>query len=278
MRQKYEGFAFLLVLSVLGLTSQAVRIGHASESQNVEFEVLDHGDLSGYIEETYLVISTESEWARVWEKHISPYMPKKPYPEIIFSKTMVICAFMGKRLTTGYSISLDRIWAEDERMQVVIVKHSPPKHAIVGEVLTYPYIFVSINRTDLEIIFKITEERGKIYEFNPAELTLNASESPANESGGNYGAITGEAPPTPEESSEEAYGVTGNTDSLGAGGSDFWSTKVADSTPFGGVWIEINKPSLLTSHIGLTLTVVVIAILAVYWGKRSSRKAVIQRR
>ncbi len=145
-------FTLFLALLVLNLTSLVLKLSQASEIQSVDFEVLASGDLSGYTEETYLVIWTESEWEEVWEKHSLPYEHKGPSPEIIFSRNMVICVFLGKRLTTGYEVSVDRIWDGDEIMPVEITKHNPPKHAVVGEVLTYPFIFVSLKTRDLEVL------------------------------------------------------------------------------------------------------------------------------
>jgi len=172
MRFKYEfclvGF---LALLVLGVTSVVIEGSQASTKQDVEFEVVDWGDQSGYSEETYLVVKTEAEWAEVWAKHTAPHVPI-PCPEINFSKNMVICAFMGERRTTGYSISVRRIWTDGERVHVEIAKYSPPKDAIVGQALTYPCVFASLERTDLELIFTITEENGMVNEVTIPEFPV----------------------------------------------------------------------------------------------------------
>jgi len=173
MRFKYEfclvGF---LALLVLGITSVIIEGSQASTKQDVEFKVVDWGDQSGYNEETYLVVKTEAEWAKVWAKHTAPHMPTTPYPEIIFSKNMVICAFMGERSTTGYSISVKRIWAEEERIHVEIAKSSPPENLVVSEVITYPYVFASLERTDSGLIFTITEENGTVNEVAIPEFPV----------------------------------------------------------------------------------------------------------
>lgn len=160
-----------LALLVLGITSVVIEGSQASTKQNVEFEVVDWGDQSGYSEETYLVVKTEAEWVEVWAKHTAPHMPI-PCPEINFSKKMVICAFMGKRPTTGYSISIRRIWAEEERIHIEIAKSDPPESLVVGEVITYPYVFASLGRTDSELMFTITEENGMVNEVTIPEFPV----------------------------------------------------------------------------------------------------------
>lgn len=163
-----------LALLLLGAASLIIKDSQASEKKDVEFEVIALGDQSGYDEESYLVVRTEVEWAKVWEKHTALYMPATPYPEIAFSENMVICAFMGKRPTTGYSISVERMWTEERRMCVEITKSSPQKNVIVGEVLTYPYVFASLERTDLEVVFNVIEENGMISEYTVPEFPMMA--------------------------------------------------------------------------------------------------------
>lgn len=180
MRRKNElCFAVFLALSLLSTISLITKRSQASENQDVEFEVIDWGDQSGYAEEGYIVVKNETEWARVWEKHTAPHTSITPYPEIAFSKSMVICVFMGKRPTTGYSVSIERIWSEDERVHVEIAKSDPPKNLVVCPVITYPYVFASLERTDSGIIFTITEENGSINkvaipEFPVMTFTLTA--------------------------------------------------------------------------------------------------------
>lgn len=160
-----------LVLLMLGTTSLIIEGSQASTEQDVQFKVIDWGDRSGYTEETYLIVRTEAEWAKAWEKHTALHIPKTQHPKIIFSRNIVICAFMGKCPTTGYSISVERIWTDGERIHVEIAKYSPPKNAI-GQVVTHPYVFTSLERTDLEVVFRVTEEDGTINEYILPEFPM----------------------------------------------------------------------------------------------------------
>jgi hypothetical protein len=169
MRFKSELCLAALVSLALGATSAIINESQAS-AQDVEFEVIGGGGLSGYVEETYLVVRTEAEWADVWEKHAAIYLSEIECPEINFSEEMVICAFMGKRPTTGYNISIEKMWLEEGKLHVEVAKHSPPKNAAVGEALTYPYVFVSLKKVDAEVVFHVTEETGTTVEYTLPEL------------------------------------------------------------------------------------------------------------
>ncbi len=118
------------------------------------------GDISGYEEETYLMVRSQMEWLEMWKKHTNPYLSEIPYPETIWNGEIVICAFMGKRPTTGYSISLERVWIDEERLHVQVIKCSPPKGVMVCTVITCPYVFASTQRTSMEVIFHVCGEDG----------------------------------------------------------------------------------------------------------------------
>ncbi len=172
MRHRNELNLITFILLMLSVTLPLLKVGEASEKQDIEFEIIDYGDISGYDEETYLIVKTEAEWTNVWKKHTIPFLSEQSVPEIFFSEKMVTCAFMGKRPTTGYDISVEGIWVEEGKIHVEIAKRSPSKNTAVATVLTYPYVFVSLERTDLEVVFRVTEENAETDEFIIPEFSI----------------------------------------------------------------------------------------------------------
>jgi len=167
------GFLFLL----LAATPNVILLIQASESLDLEFDVFEWGVESGYTEETYLVARTQSEWEAIWERHSAPYMPSTPSPDVLFSEKMVICGFMGTRPTAGYSISINRMWVDENRVHVELVKHNPGNQSVVAQVLTHPYVFASLNQMDIPVIFDLhvetdTNEEPVIPELSFSEFTL----------------------------------------------------------------------------------------------------------
>lgn len=175
-------FTASIVLLILGATSLILK-GQAPESQNLEFEIIDSGDISGYWEETYFVVRNETEWANVWENHtrfcVSTCGAYPPRPDIDFSEKMVICAFMGRRPTAGYSVSVERIWVEEEEIHVEIVHRDPANGSFVAQVITYPYVFVSLEKMEVDMVFHVGKERVHVEyiaipEFPVTVLALSA--------------------------------------------------------------------------------------------------------
>lgn len=149
----------------------------ALDVEVLEFQVIENGENSGYQNEAYIIIKTEDEWSDVWEKHTWLLLSAPTYPRIDFPSRMVICAFMGKQPTNGHGIRIERIFSDEEIIHVDIVKTNPPENLLVNDVVTSPFIFVSIQRTNKKIVFDITEETNTLYdnitpEFPTIGLTL----------------------------------------------------------------------------------------------------------
>jgi len=162
----------LLVCSILMFENSCF-----AAEQEIKFEILDMGDVSGYGEETYLVVKSEDEWENVWKKHTSVCEPQEQPPEVDFAKNFVICAFMGMRPTTGYSINVERIWTDGEKVFVEVVKRRPPEGLVVCEMVTCPYVMVLVERTEMHFVFQVVDENGEtsdyvMSEFPSAKFTL----------------------------------------------------------------------------------------------------------
>jgi len=154
---KRSAFSFVLLLTlVLFYTGTTFVIG----SQELEFEIIDYGFTSWYSEETYLVARTSTQFAEIWRKHAGPDATELLTPEINFNEKIVLCAFLGQLPTTGYNIAVERIRVEDDQLHVEIVKSSPPEDLVLAQVLTFPYVFASIEKNDIDIVFDVTEQDG----------------------------------------------------------------------------------------------------------------------
>lgn len=171
-RKRALYFSVFLALLLIVIFPHMLVVSEASESQDLEFEVISCGDISGYVEEAYVLVKDEAQWAEVWKKHTRPYVNGIPCPEIVFSEKMVVCAFMGERHTAGYRISVEKTWADKEKVHVEIAKDEPQKDSVVAQVLTYPYVFVSLDRTDADVVFHVTEESGAIVDYVLPEFPM----------------------------------------------------------------------------------------------------------
>jgi hypothetical protein len=83
---------------------------------------------------------------------------------------MVVCAFMGQRPTTGYSIDIERVWTDGEKVFVEVVKRRPPEGLVVCEMVTCPYVMVLVERTEMHFVFQVVDENGETSDYVMSEL------------------------------------------------------------------------------------------------------------
>ncbi|MEM2691266.1 MAG: protease complex subunit PrcB family protein [Candidatus Bathyarchaeia archaeon] len=146
-------FTILLVFSLCGLENVCSAL-----EREIEFGILEKGDISGYCEEAYFVVENEADWVRVWERHTLIFEPREPPPSIDFSRNIVVCAFMGQCPTTGYSIDVERIWTDGKQVFVEVVKRGLPESFAVGQMITCPYVMILVEKTGMPFVFNIINE------------------------------------------------------------------------------------------------------------------------
>ena len=136
----------------------------------MHFKFWRKATLAGVVKKNILLLWNEDEWSGIWKRHTLIREPAEPPPEIDFSNFMVVCAFMGQRPTTGYSIDIERIWTDGEKVFVEVVKRRPPEGLVVCEMVTCPYVMVLVERTEMHSVFQVVDENGETSEYVTSEF------------------------------------------------------------------------------------------------------------
>jgi len=134
----------ILVLHTFGVTGTGARIG---------FQTVGKGSVSGYEDSAYWVINDAEQWADVWNKHVGILFPEPSLPDVDFSRSTIIAVFMGRCLTTGYGIEVKEIVDTGLSVVVRVEKTHPGEGCVVGEMLTYPYHIVMVDKIGKYIVF-----------------------------------------------------------------------------------------------------------------------------
>jgi hypothetical protein len=134
----------ILILHTFGVTGTGRRIG---------FETVGKGSLSGYENSGYYVVNDADEWADMWNQHERIFFPQSSLPDVDFSKSTIIAVFLGLCRTTGYGIEVREIIDTGLSVVVKVEKTYPGKECVVGEMLTYPYHIVKMDKIGKYILF-----------------------------------------------------------------------------------------------------------------------------
>jgi len=124
----------------------------------LNFETVEEGYLSGFVQRASLVIKDEVKWSQVWNKHTSNHLPPPELPKVDFQHFMVIAVFRGQFPTSGYSTTINEVSRVLNRINVLVVENDPSKNEGVFFVITHPYHIIMIEKVHLPVEFVYKRE------------------------------------------------------------------------------------------------------------------------
>ncbi|HEY0080207.1 MAG TPA: DUF885 family protein [Pyrinomonadaceae bacterium] len=125
-----------------------------NEFSQIDFSVLATGTMSGYEGgRTAQMISSAEEWQRAWRI----IGGERPLPEVNFNTRSVLVVYQGQRPTGGYSISIEEIRRVGTVLAVFLNERRPASGDITTQVITSPFVAVSIPRPPAGTTVSIAE-------------------------------------------------------------------------------------------------------------------------
>ena len=129
------------------------------QSNNIDFSVLATGTMSSYEgPRTAELITNENDWQRVWRMIGSG----RPVPEVNFNTRAVIVVYQGQKSTGGYSISIAKITRDGTNLAIQVNERRPASGDITTQVITSPFVAVSIPRPPGGTIVRLDEGQNEV--------------------------------------------------------------------------------------------------------------------
>jgi hypothetical protein len=133
----------------------------SAPSSAIDFSVLATGYDSDYKGgRSIQLITNANDWASAWRvigKGSAGLMP-----EVNFTTRAVIIAYQGQKTTGGYGISVASVRREGATMIVKVNEQSPKPGDFTPQVLTSPFVAVSIPRPPEGATVKFEDEVKKL--------------------------------------------------------------------------------------------------------------------
>lgn len=136
----------LLLLACLALQDK---------TEPVPFTVLVKGGTYGLPKPEEKVLTTEKEWAEVWERAESWRVPKRKLPDVDFTKDVVVVVAFGQQPTPGYAIEVTRIEKTAKEIRISVRRTVPPNDAALPQIITHPYVVVKTAKPDRAVVFVV---------------------------------------------------------------------------------------------------------------------------
>jgi len=133
---------------------------NADDAQSLSVRSLAKGAFSGVKDPRQEVIRDAAAWGKVWKQHSASAGSVEKIPAVDFAKEMVIAVTMGIKRTGGYMIEIARVEPTEKSLKIFVKRTSPPPGSLSIQVLTAPFHFVAVPKSDL---------KPEFLETNPAE-------------------------------------------------------------------------------------------------------------
>ncbi len=162
----------MMALFIMAFSSKA------NTYQELKFQVVEGIRVKVDSSPMFVIIDSEDSLLNFYHKHRS--MPgKEKIPRFDFSRQMLIGVFSGMRPTGGYSIGVERILYNKKERHLVIhaVEKCPEPGSMVIQVITYPGVFVSIDRVPVKkVTLEFEQCYGKKKEVKKIEKSIDSRE------------------------------------------------------------------------------------------------------
>ena len=148
--------AFLIFLSIISifLLIFLFSCSNANEGESISFETISKDFYSLQIEEENYVIKDAVSFNQLLSLTGND---SSLSDDIDFSKEMAVAAFMGEKLTGGYSIEIIDVLKKKDHLEFLIKKEEPGPNDMVIQTITSPYHVIKLERFDTEYLFSIVE-------------------------------------------------------------------------------------------------------------------------
>ena len=128
------------------------------EAKPVDFSVLATGTMSGR-EGTRAVelITDVNAWRRAWDT----IGGGRPLPDVSFDTRAVIVAYQGRQTTGGYSVEITDIKRIGTVLAVSVNERRPASGSLTTQVITSPFMAVSVPRPPTGATVRFADARGE---------------------------------------------------------------------------------------------------------------------
>jgi uncharacterized protein (DUF885 family) len=139
--------------------------GAQEDARPVEFSVVATGSMSEHEGARRIeLISSREEWRRAWEV----IGGGRPLPDVNFDTRAVILAYQGQQRTGGYSVEIVGVKRIGTVLAVQLNERRPASDDITTQVITSPFVAVTVPRPPAGATVRIEEDSGDAPRTQPS--------------------------------------------------------------------------------------------------------------
>lgn len=147
------GFAFSLMIFALGAcgVSEEMPLEQISQGESADFTTISQdaplGD--GPEDPAYLAL-TGSNQLDAAQDQIPEAALEQAQDQVAGEDELILVVYAGRKNSSGYSIQIDRVAWQGDRMTVVVSEEAPEEEDVVEPALTVPYHLVKVDGKEMD--------------------------------------------------------------------------------------------------------------------------------
>ena len=145
---------YIFLLSSCSSSSTINKQTMIISQDTITFEILAEDFYGGMTHSKFIVIKDETTLNEIYKLINKSKSPGIKIPIINFEKETVLVLFLGEKSSGGYSIAVEQILDENEKVTVKYKVTLPKLGEMVTTVMTQPYCIIKIPKTLKEVVFK----------------------------------------------------------------------------------------------------------------------------
>lgn len=126
----------------------------------VRLEEIDQGQQGAIVDGTREVLRDQEAYGSFWRQLHASESSVPDLPEVDFDTQIVVAVVLGQRPTGGYSVEVDEVLTTESGnpVQVQYTESIPGDGCAVQQVLTSPYVLVTVETQGQNVTFSGSEE------------------------------------------------------------------------------------------------------------------------
>lgn len=145
---------YIFLLSSCSSSSTINKQTMIISQDTITFETLAEDFYGGMTDSKFIVIKEETTLNEIYKLINKSKLPGIKIPIINFEKETVLVLFLGEKSSGGYSIAVEHIISDNDKLNVGYKITSPKPGEMVTTVMTQPYCIIKIPKTLKEVVFK----------------------------------------------------------------------------------------------------------------------------
>lgn len=123
--------------------------------QGEGFTTIVSGDRCGVPHALFARIDGQERWEELWRTHANRSIPRPATPAVDFEREVVLALVLGQRPSAGYRLEVTSVREEGGTLVVEAREVEPLADALHAAVVSTPFHFVRVPRTEGGIEFRV---------------------------------------------------------------------------------------------------------------------------